>query len=179
MTDVLNWVQVVMQNARYKTWNLASASAPTVAFEDESTMGFVVVFDDAVSLLKRWMETERSLLARHAPQFHSAGEKSWNVYSVFLARERASEEQKRQVRWIEENLEQTRKLTATGVSLREDVTNALLPLLPIISKPLLNPEDGRERLVRRVEVIAPMVRDIFLDDDVSAEEVALRLRSYQ
>lgn len=177
MTDVLSMVQVVMQNAGYRTWIVVNTQIPTVGFEDEATMGFVCTFDSPRSLFERWRETEAALLARHATQFRSAGDKAWNVYTVFLTEAHASEEEKRQVRWIEEDLERTRKLTATGVQLRDDVTNAMLPLLPILSKPLLAPEDARERLLHRVDVIASQVREIVLDDSVSAAEVADRLRS--
>lgn len=177
MTDVLSMVQVVMQNAGYRTWIVVNTQIPTVGFEDEATMGFVCTFDNPRNLIKRWREMEAALLARHAIQFRSAGDKAWNVYTVFLTENHASEEEKREVRWIEEDLERTRKLTATGIQLRDDVTNAMLPLLPILSKPLLAPEDARERLLRRVDAIAPQVREIVLDDSVSAAEVAGRLRS--
>lgn len=113
----------------------------------------------------------------HATQFRSAGDKAWNVYTVLLTEARALEEEKREVRWIEEDLERTRKLTATGVQLRDDVTGALPPLLPVLAKPLLAPEDSRERLLRRADAIAPQVRDALLDNSVSAGEIAARLRS--
>jgi hypothetical protein len=177
VTDVLSMVQVVMQNAGYRTWSVVNTQVPTVGFEDEATMGFVCTFDNPRSVIERWRETESALLVRHATQFRSAGDKAWNVYTVLLTEGSASEEEKREVRWIEEDLERTRKLTATGIQLRDDVTNAMLPLLPILSKPLLAPEDARDRLLRRVVVIAPQVRETVLDDTVSAAEVAGRLRS--
>ncbi|MER8755177.1 hypothetical protein NKH69_05790 [Mesorhizobium sp. M0976] len=177
MTDVLSMVQVVMQNAGYRTWIVLNTQIPMVGFEDEATMGFVCTFESPKSLIGRWRETEAALLARHATQFRSAGDKAWNVYTVFLTEGRASEEEKREVRWIEEDLERTRKLTATGIQLRDDVTNAMLPLLPILSKPLLAPEDARDRLLRRIVVIAPQVQETVLDDSVSAAEIADRLRS--
>jgi hypothetical protein len=96
---------------------------------------------------------------------------------VFVTELRASEEERREVRWIEEDLERTRKITGTGVVTRDDVVKALLPLLPIVAKPLLAPEDSRQRLLRRIEVIAPRVRDVALDDAVTPKEVAALLRS--
>jgi hypothetical protein len=128
---------------------------------------------------RRWRETEAILLARYAPQFRAAGEKAWNVYSVFVTKARASNEERREVRWIEEDLERTRKITATGVVVREDVVKALLPLLPIIAKPVLASEDSTQRLLRRIEVISPQVRDVALDASISPAEVAARLRSDQ
>ena len=179
MSEVLSMVQVVMQNANYRTWDVGGCEIPAVGFEDEATMGFVCAFDSPTQIIDRWRETEAILLARHAPQFRTAGEKAWNVYSVFVTKAHPTNEERREVKWIEENLEQTRKITATSVVVREDVVKALLPLLPIIAKPVLAPEDSTQRLLRRIEVISPHVRDIVLDDSVSPAKVAARLRSDQ
>jgi hypothetical protein len=110
-------------------------------------------------MVEGWRETEATMLARYAAQFRAAGDKAWNVYSVFITEARASEGERREVRWIEEDLERTRKITGTSVVTREEVVKALLPLLPIVAKPLLAPEDSRQRLLRRIEVIAPRVLD--------------------
>ncbi|TPK84436.1 hypothetical protein FJ936_17205 [Mesorhizobium sp. B2-4-13] len=177
MTDVLSMAQVVLENAGYQTWIVLNTQIRTVGFEDQATMGFVCSFDSAKTLIERWRDVEATILARHSIQFRAAGDKAWNVYTAFLTDAQASEEEKREVRWIEEDLERTRKLTATGVQLREDATRALLPLLPVLAKPLLPTEDARERLLRRADAIAPQVRDALLDDAVSAGEVAVRLRS--
>lgn|ERR1700730_2035060 len=177
MTEVLSTVQVVMQNASYRTWEIGGSRHPTVGFEDEAAMGFVCVFDTARQMLDDWRETEAMLLGRYAVQFRAAGDKAWNVYSVFVSEVHCSDEERREVRWIEEDLERTRKITATGVVGRDDVVKDLLPLLPIIAKPLLAPEDLTQRLLRRIEVISPRVRDVVLDDSISPSEVAARLRS--
>jgi hypothetical protein len=176
MTEVLSMVQVTMQNANYQTW---AVGVTTVCFEDEASMGFVCEFDSPKQMIGKWRETEAMLLARYAPQFRAAGDKAWNVYSVFVTEAHASVEERREVRWIEENLERTRKITATGVVSREDVVKVLLPLLPIMAKPVLAPEDSTQRLLRRIEVISPRVRDVALDASVSPAEVAARLRSRQ
>jgi hypothetical protein len=55
---------------------------------------------------------------------------------------------------------------------------ARIPLSSKVSfKPLLAPEDSRQRLLRRIEVIAPRVRDVALDDSIDPKEVAALLRS--
>jgi hypothetical protein len=177
MTEVLSTVQVVMQNANYRTWEIGGSKNPTVGFEDEATMGFVCAFDTPRQIIDSWRETEAMLLARFAAQFRAAGDKAWTVYSVFVSEARASDEERREVRWIEEDLERTRKITATGVVARDEVVKALLSLLPIMAKPLLVPEDSTQRLLRRIEVISPRVRDVALDDSISPAEVAARLRS--
>jgi hypothetical protein len=140
-------------------------------------MGFVSAFDSPRQMVDGWREVEATMLARYAPQFREAGDKAWNVYSVFVTEAGASEKERREVRWIEEDLERTRKITGTNVVTRDDVVKALLPLLPIVAKPLLAPEDSRQRLLRRIEVIAPRVRDVALDDSIYPKEVAALLRS--
>jgi hypothetical protein len=177
MTEVISTVQVVMQAANYRTREVSGSKIATVGFEDEATMGFVSVFDAPRQMILGWRELEATMLARYATHFRAAGDKAWNVYSVFITEASASEEERREVRWIEEDLERTRKITRTGVVTRDDVVKALLPLLPIVAKPLLEPEDSKQRLLRRIEVIAPRVRDVVLDDAVSPKEVAALLRS--
>jgi hypothetical protein len=179
MTEVLSMVQVTMQNANYRTWDISAIKTPSVCFEDEASMGFVCAFDSPRQMIEKWRETESMLLARYAAQFRAAGDKAWNVYSVFVTEARASLEERREVRWIEEDLERTRKITATGVVAREDVVKTLLPLLPIMAKPVLAPEDSTQRLLRRIEVISPQIRDVALDASVSPAEVAARLRSHK
>jgi len=93
---------------------------------------------------KKSPRAAKSPAASLAAQFRAAGDKAWNVYSVFVTEARASIEEHRQVRWIEEDLERTRKITATGVIAREDVVKALLPLLPIMAKPVLAPDVARD-----------------------------------
>lgn len=177
MTEILSTVQVILQSANYRSWDVTGSNFKTVGFEDAATMGFVCVFPSPRQMIEGWREAEARMLARYATQFSAAGEKAWNVYSVFITEVRASEEERREVRWIEEDLERTRKITGTGVITRDDVIKALLPLLPIMAKPLLVPEDSKQRLQRRIEVIAPRVLDFVLDDAVSPNDVAVLLRS--
>lgn len=176
MTGTLSTVQVVMQNANYRTWNVAGSKLPTVGFEDGATMGFVCEFQSVRHMIDAWREAEATVLARHATQFRAAGDKAWNVYCVFVTEAHGTDEERREVRWIEEDQERTRKITGTGVVGREKVTITLLPLLPIVAKPLLKPEDSRERLQRRIEAISPLVKDVVLDDSVSPTVVAARLK---
>jgi hypothetical protein len=79
----------------------------------------------------------------------------------------------REVRWIEENLEKTRKITGCQVTSREDLVNTLLPLLPLQYQPKLDSEDFdlKQRLRKRIASIAPNLPDVTLDQNVSPAEV--------
>jgi hypothetical protein len=176
MSDASANIHLVLQNAGYDTWDAAAGEIPVVAFEDAAVMGFACVFSSAEALLTGWAQTESTLLSRHAAHLRRAGDKAWNVYCALLATSRATDDERRQVRWIEENLERTRKITATGVATREDVAVALLPLLPIVSKPVLAQEEPTHRLLRRIGSLAPEIEDIVLDESVSPRDVVRRIR---
>ncbi len=175
MTDLVSNIHIVLQDARYETWDASAGSVPTVAFEDDMVMGFVCVFDTAEALVTQWPAVEAALLSRHAPRLRGAGDKAWNVYCAFVTAARAHDNSRREIRWIEENLERTRKITAAGLLTRDDVTTALLPLLPIVSRPALAHEDPSERLQRRISAIAPGTEEFALDSSVAAKEVVRRL----
>jgi hypothetical protein len=63
-----------------------------------------------------------------SPALKKAGEKTWNVYSVFLCAAGAVEDEARAIRWIEEDLQRTRKVTGLVPNGRGDMVTALLPL---------------------------------------------------
>lgn len=173
MMDLKSPVQVVLQDAGYETWLLSVDGLPAVGFEDNAVMGFVCLFDDTPSLLRRWRDLETKLLTVHASSLQKAGEKTWNIYSVFLSSGSADETQLREIRWIEEDLERTRKIAACELSSRDEIVRALLPLLPIQRQPLLDSEDFdlTQRLRKRIASIAPDAANAVLDDAVTPAEV--------
>lgn len=173
MTDLKSPVQIVLQDAGYETWLLSVDGLPTVGFEDSAVMGFVCLFEDAPSLLRRWRDLETRLLTLYASSLRKAGEKTWNIYSVFLTSGIADEILLREIRWIEEDLERTRKIAACGMSSRDEILKALLPLLPIQRQPLLDSEDFdlTQRLRKRIASIAPDAANAVLDGTVTPIEV--------
>ena len=173
MTDLRSPVQIVLQDAGYQTWLALIGSDTAIIFEDDAVMGFVCIFDDVTSLLQRWRDMETALLGAHAPALRRGGEKAWNVYCVFLCSDALDEVRGREVRWIEEDLERTRKIAACGLQNREQIINALLPLLPIQYQPVLDSEefDLTHRLKRRIADIAPLAGDAVLNEGVPAVEV--------
>lgn len=173
MIDLGSPVQAVLQDAGYDTWLLSVEGLRAIGFEDDAVMGFVYLFEDVSSMLLSWRNLETKLLSRHASSLQRAGEKTWNIYSVFLSSGRADEVQLREVRWIEEDLERTRKLAACGLASREGIITALLPLLPIQRQPSLDGEefDLTQRLEKRVASIAPEGAKAVLNSDVPAADV--------
>jgi hypothetical protein len=171
MIDVLSTTQLILRAAGFST-RLATGDGPDILyFEDSNVMGFGRAFETPAALLSEWRTTETALLTRNAQRFRAAGEKAWNVYLLLLTASSANVSEDRHVRWIEEDLERTRKLAACGLVSRDDLTNALLPILPIQSQPSLLQDNFSERLHRRIRAIAPRAADIVLTDAVSPEEV--------
>jgi hypothetical protein len=171
MTDITSTVQIVLQEAGYETWLVAVDKVTVVCFEDDAVMGFACIFEEPRLLLEHWRKVESSLLARHAPRLRKAEEKAWNVYSIFLCSSPASDEETRQIRRIDEDHEQTRKIAACGLVGQEDIITAILPVLPIQHRPRLEGENLTERLKKRISAIAPAAVDVALDERVSPVEV--------
>jgi hypothetical protein len=175
--DLASTVQIILQEAGYRTWLTTQDSVRAIGFEDSALMGFVVLFQKPHDLLENWSTTETKLLSRHAAALRKAEEKAWNVYSVLLCAAAATEEQTGQVRQIEENLERTRKIAACNLAGHDDVVTALLPILPIQYHPRLEGDDLTERLRNRIATFAPAAADAALDDSVAPAEVAELLRA--
>lgn len=173
MTDLKSQLQIVLQGAGYSTWLGSVDALDIVGFEDDIVMGFAYIFDDVESLLARWRHVETMLLFSHASSLQRAGEKTWNVYSVFLSAAIPDDVQVREVRWIEEDLERTRKIAACRVTDQNTMLTALLPLLPLQNQPLLDHEDFdvTKRLRKRISTIAPPVTNAALDGRITVDEV--------
>jgi hypothetical protein len=171
MTDLSSTLQVVLQESQYKTWLTPSDHLPTICFEDDTLIGFAHIYDNTTTLLSRWRASEERLLSQYALHLRQAEEKAWNVYSMFLSAEAPDETQRRELRQLEENLEQTRKIAAGGLNSRDDLITAILPILPLQYRPRLDNEDLTDRLRRRIATIAPAVAQVVLDIRVPAPEV--------
>jgi hypothetical protein len=141
-----------------------------LGFEDSALIGFCVQVANPTELMN-WKSIEDEIVGKFATTFRAAGEKAWNVYSIFLCDQLADANLRREIGWIEENLDRTRKIAASGVSNREALVRALLPVLPIQYRPVLPEADTTERLRKRIADIAPQAQHIALDPAVDVAEV--------
>jgi hypothetical protein len=177
MSEMIPTVQIVLEEAGYAVWLSPIDQETAVCFEDEAVMGFVCVLAEPQRLLSRWRSIESALLARHASRFRTAEDKAWNVYSIFLCPKQGTEEETTEIRRIDEDLERTRKIGACGLAGKADIVSALLPILPIQYRPILEGEDLTERLKRRIASIAPAAVDVALNDAIPPTEVVPLLGS--
>lgn len=171
MNKLLSTVFGVVQDARYSARFADFDGDSIICFEDDSSIGFIKVFSSAKLLLGSWQELETALIRRFATSFRAAGEKAWNVYLVMLCDETTDSNTDRTVRWIEEDLRYTRKLTGTGIVTRDDAIKILLPILPIQFQPALVPTDFEERIRNRIDVIATGASSYFFNNDVPPVDV--------
>jgi hypothetical protein len=168
--DIATQAEICLREAGFDTWVWTGLSPAVTCFESPSLVGFIHVFEGAAEMLNLWDERQRRVLARYAPSLRLAGAKAWNVYSVFLTSEDSPGHQ-RSVAQLEEDFTLTRKITRLAVLTVEDVAQALMPLVPIRSQPLLESAHVADRLRSRAKDIPQAALDAFLGGS-TAEDVA-------
>lgn len=166
--DIFTQAEILLRDAKYKTWTLTGSTGPVTCFENAALMGFVHVFDTADALLTAWQGNQQVALARYAASLRSAGAKAWNVYSVFLTSDQDAR-RGHEIERIEEDFSLTRKIARASITIPDDVEKALLPLLPIRSKPLLGASNFETRLRTRLKDIPPDAVTAFLNETTPAE----------
>ncbi|MBD8663030.1 hypothetical protein IFT59_07160 [Rhizobium sp. CFBP 8752] len=169
--DLVSTAQVLLRRADYHVRLSSLRDSPMICFEDQALLGFCCAFPSAGELIRNWKSYETEILIRFAPNFRAAGDKAWNVYSIFLCDNVATDIERREITWVEEDLERTRKIAAAGIANREDLARVLLPILPIQYQPRLLEGDAVERLHKRLRDISEKAAAVALDDQTPAAEV--------
>lgn len=172
--DISTQVEVLLRDAGYETWTFSTDGGVVVCFENSSVVGFVHEFGTAEALLSGWQAVQQTSLARHAPLLRLAGDKAWNVYSIFLTPGPAVGIEVRNVERIDENFELTRKIARVDVRTPKDVEQALLPLLSVRSSVDIGESAYHERLQTKMSELPQSVVSAFLGN-ASPSEVALLL----
>lgn len=175
MTELLMSAEAVLTRAGYSCWRAEVGSIPALGFEDPSIIGFAFAFSDAKAIIDGWRDTEQRMISKYAHAFRRAGQKAWNVYCAFLTDADATKADCRRLRVIEEDLEQTRKLTGTGLKDESSIGRALLPVLPIASRPQLGTFDAEARLAKRLDALVPGISNLLLDQTIEPVQVLQHL----
>jgi hypothetical protein len=176
MIHLLSTSLGILEESGYTVRLFRQQSLDVLRFEDDSLMGCIFDFPNPTALLSSWRDAEDGFLRANANRFRLAGEKAWNVYCVFLTALDDDERKRREIKRIEEDLNRTRKLAIAGVSNKQLLTDALLPLLSLQQKPVLETENYEERLRRRLaRTISPLVENA-AERSSNPEDVAKILR---
>jgi len=176
MIDLLTSSLTILRENGFETRLIQIGASTVASFEDDTLLGFIYTFDTTDEMIHGWRAAEQSFLRAQAMRFRAAGEKAWNVYCVLLCASSGNAKEVRQIGWIEEDLERTRKLASCGVATRSDLARVLLPLLSLQQTPVLQSEKYEQRLLRRIRQIAPSVGDAVLEQNVTIGEVVRLLR---
>lgn len=168
--DIGTHSEIILREAGYDTWAWTGASPPVICFENATLAGFIHIFGSAEDLLTSWEAAQQRILARHAPALRAAGNKAWNVYSVFLTSE-FSPALQWEIEKLEEDFTLTRKIARTAIQSVEDLAVVLMPLAPIKSQPLLENAAVADRLRTRAKEVPVQALEAFLAN-VEPEDVA-------
>ena len=168
MTDLISEAQLVLRNAGFETWEIKAEGVRAAAFESAALLGFVYLFESTSSLLENWRATEQATLKSFAARFKLAGDKAWNVYSIFIASDSAAG---LSLSEIEEDLSLTRKIARNGLQSTAEITKALISILPIQSMPTLTESDFSERVSAHLAGVGEFVFEA-LQSDSSPGDVA-------
>jgi hypothetical protein len=144
-------------------------AADELRFEDASVLGFVAEFQTVRDLLEGWQAEQERFLRSNAAALRRDRRKAWNVYSILLTREQASEEQSRALVAVEEDFGSTRKVARAGVITDRDIERALGVLLPIRHRVSLSSENALGVLARRLDSLPSRAVEVLLAGG-SAEE---------
>ena len=173
MTDLFTLSERLLTASGYDLLRLSHAETPSLAFESDTVLGFMHVYDTPADLLARWPRDYENAIRRFSFAFRRAEEKAWNAYAVFLAAAEADAKTAHALDAIEEDLSATRKIARAGMHTSEDVKAALLPLLPIQNAPQLEAVDISSEIRERAQDLPTAALDAFFDD--RPEEEVLHL----
>jgi hypothetical protein len=144
---------LLLRESGYRVWPWQERSLAALGFEDSDSIGFLFVLPTASQLLESHNDLERAVLSSYSLRLRSAGEKAWNIYTVFLTAEIVDRSTERAILQIEEDLQLTRKIARAAISSGQDLRIALLPLLPITSQPDLSDARYTDRVQKRLSSV--------------------------
>lgn len=161
--------EILLRDAGYETWPWDGGPVPVVCFEGDTILGFVYLFDSAEMIHEQWESAQGAALARFKPALRSAGEKAWNVYSLFLTESPADHNMEILLDRIEEDFRLTRKLVRAGVRSKGALRDAFLPILPIRNRPTIDKSNIEDRLEDALTKIHPSGAKAFLKRATAAD----------
>jgi len=166
---------LLLRESGYRVWPWQEHSLVALGFEDSDSIGFIFVLSTAPELVEKYEQLEKAVLSSYSLGLRAAGEKAWNIYTVFLTPERVDRDTERAILQIEEDLRLTRKIARAGIDDSQNLRAALLPLLPITSQPDLSDTKYTDRVKRRLSSVMPSTSVLAFIGDVSAADIVQML----
>jgi len=160
--DILTASIAILTDVGFTSEGISVADRTALAFEDSTVLGFLFAYDDPSQLVATWARDADAATAKYQFGLRRAGQKAWNTYVVLLASGVAHYGDSVTLSAIEEDLSGTRKIARAGIGDIADLREALLPLLPLQSAPVLEPVDVVAEIRQRTTELSPRAVDAFL-----------------
>jgi hypothetical protein len=159
----------ILETAGY---SILQSSQESFAFEDSSLLGFVWESPSAAVLLGEWRARQDAFLSQRDRSLRRANQKSWNVYCVALTQGEPSPEELSQLAHVEDDFAGTRKIARGGMRTPAQISQALLPLLPIQNRLGFARVDAYTRLRSRLDALDKDLASALLDSPNSEVAIA-------
>jgi len=173
LIDILFEAERLLSRAKFSTFPLLSLECRSLAFENQTVIGFLHAYDTVDSLVANWRADTETTLGRYALALRRAGDKAWNVYTVFLATGPIAPAVRSSLHSIEEDLSGTRKIARGEIETSDDLREALLPLLPIQNAPMLEAVDVAAEIQSRSRDVPTNGVNAFLAHSRDEEIIAI------
>ncbi len=161
----------ILEAAGYKT--KLSNNRDIFYFEDNCLMGFTAIYDSAEALISRWEINQDDFLSENSQRFRIDPYKAWNIYSIHLTDGDANENELISLNKIEEDFRGTRKITVSGIKIKNEIKQTLFPLIPIQSYITLSKFQDIDQLKKRISPEGGSLDGLL--DDTPAIEIANKL----
>ena len=162
MSKTIITLRTLLSDAGYSIGDLNELDGTVVTFENDTVLGFVLLYPDAAKLIESWKTDSARVLGKVQSALRQAGEKAWNAYLVLLADSGGNYGQNITLGNIEENLVGTRKIARAGIEAPDELRNALMPLLSLQNAPRLEAVDMPTEIKLRTSELPPKLVKGFL-----------------
>ena len=164
MSTTMAMLRTQLSDAGYSIGELNALDGTAITFEDDTVLGFVLLYPDAANLIDNWQTDSARVLDNVQVALRQAGVKAWNAYLVLLADAGGDYGQNITLGNIEEDLVGTRKIARAGVKVPSKLRDALMPLLSLQNAPRLGAVDMPTEIKLRTSALPPEFVEGFLSN---------------
>ena len=151
----------ILKDSNIQT-NLKSISESIVTFEDETILGMCKIYDSSKKLIDNWRKDQDLFFTENAISLRNSSKKAWNIYIVLLTNDSAESED--ELLQIEEDFVGARKIARANIVSYQSLVDALLPILPIQNKVVLETNKSLQELKARLELSEAAFNELINDD---------------
>ena len=168
--DILTQTAILLKQFDYAVVSRELGGQKALYFEDDSLLGIVWV-GELNAIIADWETVQDRFIQENAPKLRRSPTKTWNLYVVCLASERANEHTQTLLSNIQEDFRGARKIVQSGITNETQLTRALYPFLPIQHLVSLDSEDPVAKIRGRLQQIPSPALDALIENDQDAETI--------